>query len=203
MVHDEASPARPDGMLPRPAVFLDRDGTLNVEVNYLHRPADLTLVPGVPEAIRRLNLAGLPVIVVTNQAGIARGYYDVAALYRLHNHLVEVIARAGAHIDAFFFCPHHPDFTGPCECRKPAPGMLLAAARLHHLDLRRSWMVGDTASDIAAGHAAGCRTILVRTGYGGQVEQRLRSGAESVAPDAIVDALPQAVDYLLRLSAGA
>ena len=181
----------------RPAVFLDRDGTINVEVSYLHRPADLQLIPGASAAIRRLNAVGVPVVVVTNQAGIARGFYGEEDLQTLHRHLEERLALEDAHVDAFFFCPHHPDFTGPCECRKPAPGMLLHAAEALDLDLHRSWIVGDAAGDIGAGRAAGCRTILVRTGYGAALEARLRAEPGELNPDAIVDALPDAIEYLL------
>ncbi len=184
-------------MTGRPAVFLDRDGTINVEVNYLHRVADFKLIEGVAEAIARLNGAGLPVIVVTNQAGIARGLYDEAALERLHIHLQEELARHAAHVDAFYYCPHHPDFTGACPCRKPAPGMLLDAARDHHIDLRRSWLVGDAAGDLHAGRAAGCRTILVRTGYGAALERQLVEDASAARPDLIVAALPEAVAHIL------
>jgi D-glycero-D-manno-heptose 1,7-bisphosphate phosphatase len=181
----------------RRAVFLDRDGTLNVEVNYLHRVADFHLIEGAAQAIRALNAANYLVIVVTNQAGIARGYYDAAALDTLHTHLAQVLAAEGAQLDAVYFCPHHPDFTGPCACRKPAPGMLLRAAADYRLDLTRSWLVGDTSSDIGAGCAAGCRTVLVRTGYGNQVAAQLVRDAMP-RPDMIVDDIGAAVQYLLK-----
>jgi D-glycero-D-manno-heptose 1,7-bisphosphate phosphatase len=179
-------------------VFLDRDGTINAEVNYLYRIADLELIPGAIAAIGRLNRAGMPVIVVTNQAGIARGRYTIADMEALHGHLQALLAEQGAHIDDFFFCPHHPDFTGACACRKPAPGMLLTAAERYGIDLRRSWLVGDSAGDIEAGRAAGCRTVLVRTGYGATYEAALQRGEAHVRPDGIVDALPQAVDAILE-----
>lgn len=185
----------------RPAVFFDRDGTINVEVNYLHRIDDLVLVPGAAAAIRAVNRAGYQAILVTNQAGIARGYYDEAALRTLHAHLAEVLAAADARLDAIYFCPHHPDFGGACECRKPAPGMLLRAAAEHHLDLRRSWLVGDTLGDLGAGRAVGCRTVLVRTGYGARAEAELIHAEASVIlprPDAIVDDVGAAVRYLLQ-----
>jgi D-glycero-D-manno-heptose 1,7-bisphosphate phosphatase len=180
----------------RRAVFLDRDGTINVEINYLHRIADLDLIPGVPAAIRALNDAGLLVIVVTNQAGIARGYYDEAALHALHEHMAEALATEGAHIDGFYFCPHHPDFSGPCACRKPRPGMLLQAAEDHRIDLAQSWMIGDSAGDLGAARAAGCRAVLVRTGYGREVEAQIVAG-ELPRPDAIVDDIGAAVRLIL------
>jgi D-glycero-D-manno-heptose 1,7-bisphosphate phosphatase len=180
----------------RGAVFLDRDGTLNVEVNYLYRVDDLHLISGAAQAIRRLNEAGYLVIVVTNQAGIARGYYAESDLHALHEHMAALLAAEGARIDAFYFCPHHPDFTGPCSCRKPAPGMLRAAERDHNLDLRQSWLIGDTAGDVGAGVAAGCRTILVRTGYGARTEPDLAEHQNR--PDAVVDDIGAAVRWLLE-----
>lgn len=180
----------------RPAIFLDRDGTINVEVNYLYRPEDLQVIPGVPDAIRRLNHAGLFVVVMTNQAGIARGFYSIEEMHALHEHLNVVLKQHDAQVDAWLFCPHHPDFTGPCACRKPAPGMLLEAALRYDLDLGQSWLVGDSVGDLGAGATAGCRTILVRTGYGAAVESLLESG-EVRRPSVVVDALPQAVDYIL------
>lgn len=181
----------------RRAVFVDRDGTLNVEVNYLHRIEDLVLVPGAIEAIRALNQADYLVLVVTNQAGIARGYYDEAAMHRLHDHLADVLVEAGARLDGIYFCPHHPDFGDACDCRKPAPGMLHQAAAEHDLDLRQCWMVGDSAGDIGAGRAVGCRTLLVRTGYGAQTEGTLAEADRARRPDAVVDDIRAAVRVIL------
>lgn len=185
-------------MAARRAVFLDRDGTINVEVNYLHRAADLTLLPGAAEAIARLNTAGFFVVVVTNQAGIARGFYTEEDMHALHKHLSEALGIHGARVDAWYFCSHHPDFTGSCACRKPAPGMLLAAAQEHGLDLARSWLIGDSAGDIGAGTAAGCRTILVRTGYGAALEASWREGSAGTRPETVVDGLLEAVAYILQ-----
>jgi len=179
------------------AVFLGRGGTINVEVNYLHRPEDFAFVPGAPEAIARLNAAGLPVIVVTNQAGIARGYYGERELHALHAHMQALLAEQGAHIDAFYFCPHHPDFTGACPCRKPAPGMLLAAAADLGIDLARSWLAGHTLSDLKAARAAGCHALLVRTGYGREVEAAWTQARQAPHSDAVVDDLPAAVAFVL------
>ena len=165
----------------RRAVFLDRDGTINQEVGYLHRVEDFVFIPGAPEAIRLLRGAGFLVVVVTNQAGIARGLYDEAALERLHEHLAVELAAAGTGIDASYFCPHHPRHgVGPyqvdCACRKPLPGMLLQAAADLGIALADSWLVGDKLSDIQAGLAAGCRPVLVRTGYGTATEPSLPAG---------------------------
>jgi D-glycero-D-manno-heptose 1,7-bisphosphate phosphatase len=155
----------------RRAVFLDRDGTINEERDYLWRVEDFVFIPGAPEAIRLLREAGFLVVVVTNQSGIGRGYYDEAALERLHAHMAAELAKAGAGVDAAYFCPHHPrhgqgEYGRECACRKPLPGMLLSAASDLGIDLAGSWVVGDKLSDIEAGQAAGCRSLLVRTGYG-------------------------------------
>lgn len=181
----------------RPAVFLDRDGTLNVEVNYLRRAGDLELVAGAGPALAALKQRGYMLIGVTNQAGIARGLLDETVLGAIHERLQELLAAGGARLDAIYFCPHHPEFTGPCCCRKPLPGMLLQAAAELELDLERSWMVGDTAADIAAGHAAGCRSILVRTGYGAAFVEA--DGAQ--APAAVVDDIAAAARYIISQSA--
>jgi D-glycero-D-manno-heptose 1,7-bisphosphate phosphatase len=154
------------------------------------------LIPGAAEAIRALNDAGYLVIVVTNQAGIARGYYDEAALHVLHDHLHASLAAQDARIDAVYFCPHHPDFTGACACRKPMPGMLTQAAADHGIDLTHSWLVGDSAGDLGAARAVGCRAILVRTGYGRAVESALAAGA-APRPDAIVDDIGAAARWIL------
>ncbi|MEO1765708.1 D-glycero-beta-D-manno-heptose 1,7-bisphosphate 7-phosphatase [Thiobacter aerophilum] len=154
----------------KPAVFLDRDGTLNVEKEYLHRWQDWEWIPGAIDAIRRLNEAGFLVIVTTNQSGIARGYYTEADVLELHRQVDADLARHGGHIDAYYYCPHHPQY-GPlrdCDCRKPEPGMLLRAAEEHDIDLTRSYIIGDKAADIEAGLAVGATPILVLTGYGEQ-----------------------------------
>lgn len=155
----------------RAAVFLDRDGTINVEKNYLHKIADFEFIPGAQKAIKKLKDAGYLVIVVSNQAGVARGYFDEAAVEELHQYIQAELLAFGTSIDAFYYCPHHPDeglgaYKVQCDCRKGNPGMLLQAAREHAVDLQRSCMVGDKLADIEAGQRAGCQSILVLTGYG-------------------------------------
>lgn len=184
----------------RRAVFLDRDGTINVEKDYLHRDSDFAFIPGVPEAIGRLNAAGFLVVVVTNQSGVARGYYDEAAVHALHEHIQQQLAAGGARIDAFFHCPHHPTegvgaYRFDCDCRKGSPGMLLQAAREHGIALDRSFIVGDKLADIEAGHAAGCRSILVRTGYGAGEEPRV---AVQFPGTTVCSDLATAVEVILR-----
>jgi D-glycero-D-manno-heptose 1,7-bisphosphate phosphatase len=157
--------------MPREAVFLDRDGTLIEEVNYLSSPEQVRLIPGATEAVRRLNETDTLVVVVTNQAGVARGYFPESRVAEVHAHLSALLAERGARIDAYYHCPHHPTegvgaYRMSCDCRKPQPGLLFTAARELGIDLSRSWMIGDKFCDARAGEAAGCRTLLVRTGHG-------------------------------------
>ncbi len=149
------------------ACFLDRDGVVNIEKDYLHDPAEVELETGIVAALRLLKAEGFLAIVVTNQAGVARGLYPEEDIPKVHARIQELLRAEGVGIDDFFYCPHHVDFSGACDCRKPFPGMLLAAARKHRIDLSNSMMVGDRVSDLEAGIAAGCRcSYLVRTGYG-------------------------------------
>lgn len=155
----------------RRAVFLDRDGTINVEKDYLHKIEEFEFIPGAPEAIKKLKDAGFKVIVVSNQSGVGRGYFNEQAVETLHEHIQSELAAYDTSIDAFYFCPHHPvhgvdDYQVHCDCRKGNPGMLLQAAREHDIDLQKSFMIGDKLADIEAGEAAGCQSILVLTGYG-------------------------------------
>ena len=169
MSHPTASIIKNDHA--RRAVFLDRDGTINIEKNYLHKIEDFEFIPGAPEAIKKLKDAGFLVIVVSNQSGIARGYFDEQAVMLLHQHIQTLLKSYGTVIDAFYFCPHHPeeglgDYKVDCDCRKGNPGMLLQAAKEYDIDLQNSFMVGDKLADIEAGKRAGCKSILVLTGYG-------------------------------------
>jgi lipopolysaccharide heptosyltransferase II len=163
----------------RPAVFLDRDGTVIEEVNYLRTPEQVCLIPGAAAALRELQSAGYALVVITNQSAVARGLLDRAGLHAVHVRLQALLAREGVRIEGIEFCPHHPDFTGPCACRKPEPGMLLRAAHRHDLDLGRSLLVGDTAADLEAGRRAGCRSILVRTGHGREASPALAGAPEN------------------------
>jgi D-glycero-D-manno-heptose 1,7-bisphosphate phosphatase len=176
----------------RPAVFLDRDGTLVDELGFLARAEDLRLLSGAAEAVRRVNAAGLAAIVVTNQSGIARGLFGERELAAVHARLAQELARGGARLDDVLHCPHHPSEGVPpwrahCECRKPAPGLVLAAARAHGLALASSWMIGDSLRDLECGARAGLAGgILVLTGKGPE-ELATLSAAERartlVAPD--------------------
>jgi D-glycero-D-manno-heptose 1,7-bisphosphate phosphatase len=177
------------------AVFLDRDGTLNVErEGFISDPDDLELLPCVGAALRALAESGLMLIVVTNQSGIARGVVSPAAYSEVTGRLEELIAEH-APLAGVYHCPHHPDFSGPCGCRKPEPGLLRRAATDHGIDLARSFVIGDAPRDIAAGRAAGCgRTFLVRTGKG---EASIDTVREEHPETTIVDDLAAAVREIL------
>lgn len=178
----------------RPAVFLDRDGTLNEEVDFLRDPADLRLLPGAAEAVARLNEAGLACVVVTNQSGIARGLLDEADLAVIHAELERGLAEGGARLDALYHCPHHPDFGEriDCDCRKPRPGLLRRAAGDLGLDLRQSFVVGDSLRDLEAGAALGVPGLLVESGKPVPAGARER---HEVVPD-----LAAAVERILERS---
>ncbi|HEY1472603.1 MAG TPA: HAD family hydrolase [Pseudolabrys sp.] len=170
---------------PRPAAFLDRDGVLNVDRGYTFKPEDLELIPTAAATVRLLNEAGYTVIVVTNQSGVARGLYPEAAVKQFNAHLQDVLLADGARIDAFYYCPHHPDgkikeLAIRCRCRKPQPGMLEQAARDWPIDLSRSFLIGDKDDDLAAAQAFHIRGIK----FDGQartlvdlVRKQLASGA--------------------------
>jgi D-glycero-D-manno-heptose 1,7-bisphosphate phosphatase len=190
-------PAVGSGNVPRPALFLDRDGVINEEVEYLSDPARVSLIPGVASAIAQVNAAGVPVVVVTNQSGLARGMFLPSDLARVTARLAALLAAEGARLDATYHCPHHPDgaiaeLAIACACRKPGTKLLLDAARDLDLDLPRSALVGDKPSDLRAARTAGCAAVLVRTGYG-----RVTEGASSATADVIFDDLLAATPWLL------
>ncbi len=179
----------------RTPVFLDRDGTICEEMGFLNHLSRLRVFPFAAAAIRRLNQLSLPVIVITNQSGIARGIFPESLVHRAHEKLTAELAAAGARVDGIYFCPHRSD--EPCGCRKPHPGMLERAAREHNLVLAGSYVVGDRYDDIAmAGHIHG-RGILVLTGYGrGELELHQPSWARQ--PDHVAADLAEAVDLILQ-----
>ncbi len=185
----------------RPAVFIDRDGTLTEEVGYVNHPSRLRLLPRSAEAVRRLNEAGVAAVVTTNQAGVARGYFSETVLQQVNEALVAQLAREGARLDGLYVCAHHPTEGAPpfrmdCDCRKPKPGLLLRAARDLGLDLGASTVVGDKPSDLEVAHRVGARGVLVLTGYGlGELEYRRASFP--VAPDHVAEDLLAAVDWVL------
>ncbi len=184
------------------AVFLDRDGTINEQMGYINHISRFHLLPGVARAIRRLNHADLPVIVVTNQSGLARGYFPEELLAEVHVRMAEMLAEEGAKVDGIYVCPHHPEakeerLREKCNCRKPEPGLLQQAAAELDLDLDSSFMVGDRWSDIRCGQRAGTRNILVLTGYGrGDLEYK--KPKDGTRADYIGEDLQEAVSWILE-----
>lgn len=173
-------------------VLIDRDGTINVEKHYLSDPDQLELYPGVAKAIRRLNQLGLGVAVVTNQSGIARGYFDLARLEQIHDRLYTLLGEECAVVDGLYICPHGPD--DDCDCRKPLPGMVNQAVAEHGFDPAQSFMIGDKEVDVELGHAVGAKSFLVRTGHGPKF-------VEGTKADYVVDDLPKAVEVIEKILA--
>jgi D-glycero-D-manno-heptose 1,7-bisphosphate phosphatase len=183
----------------RIGIFLDRDGTINEDVDYLSSPLALQLIPGSAEAIRKANELGVKVFVVTNQSGIARGILTEAQLGEVHERLRELLRETGARIDAFYYCPHHAELgTSPyrmeCDCRKPKTGMLRQAAAEFDIDLKKSFMIGDKMIDVQTGVNAGTTTILVLTGYGKKELALCRDGR--LHPDHVAENLLEAVQHV-------
>jgi D-glycero-D-manno-heptose 1,7-bisphosphate phosphatase len=175
------------------AVFLDRDGTLNEERHYLHKPEEVVLFSGVGGALRRLAEAGFKLIVVTNQSGVGRGYFTLADVALVNERVAELLARDGAHIDRVYIAPEAPD--RPSRGRKPSPQFLLDARDELGLDLAQSYMIGDKVIDLECGWNAGVRrSLLVRTGYGAEVERKSKAEIEKAV---VVDGLPAAADWIL------
>lgn len=179
----------------RPAVFLDRDGTIAEEVGYLNHACRFRMFPFVAAAIRRLNEVGLPVVVVTNQSGVGRGYFPESLVHTVNEMMKKELAAAGARIDAVYYCPHTS--ADHCDCRKPKAGMLDRAAREHSLELGRSFMVGDRYADMELARNIRARGILVRTGYG-EGELAWHSAKWAAQPDFVADDLSKAADWILR-----
>jgi D-glycero-D-manno-heptose 1,7-bisphosphate phosphatase len=180
---------------PRPAVFLDRDGTICEEVGYLNHISRLQIYPFAAAAVRRLNDAHLPVIVVSNQSGISRGIVPESLVQETHRRITEELARHGAHLDGIYYCPHTR--ADQCDCRKPLPGLLEQAARAHHLDIVKSFVVGDRYGDVELAQVAGARGVLVLRGYGrGEYEYRRSEWPRQ--PDLVAEDLAQAVEMILE-----
>jgi len=170
------------------AVFLDRDGTMAKDVPYCRHPQDFELFPGTAKAVRLLNEHGFKVIVVTNQSGIARGYFTEETLVEIHHKMKEELAKEGAWVDAIYYCPHHPDDN--CDCRKPKPKLVLQAAKDYDIDLKQSFMVGDLQMDIELGKVVGCKTI-----FAGDPSL---IGSEQAMPDAIIPDLLEAAQTIVK-----
>ena len=163
------------------AIFLDRDGVLNEEVNYLSDPNDFEFIEGSIEALKILKQKDFLLIIISNQAGIARGYFNEETLKKIHDRMIDILRQNNTTLDAIYYCPHHPEYTGPCDCRKPNPGMILKAQLKYNIDLKNSYMVGDTLKDIQTGKVVSCKTVLVLTGYGKEEQKKI----DSIIPDMI------------------
>lgn len=179
------------------AVFVDRDGVIIEDGDYVHRVEDLKFIPGAVEGLKNLNAAGFQIIIVTNQAGIARGFYTEDEYHAFSNQLLAILERNGVKINAVYFCPHHltegvGKYRVDCSCRKPRTGMLQRAASEHPIEASSSWLIGDKTSDIQAGKEFGLKTILVRTGYGGKDAQSMSE------PDYVADDLLDAACLILK-----
>ncbi|XOF32630.1 MAG: D-glycero-beta-D-manno-heptose 1,7-bisphosphate 7-phosphatase [Candidatus Electrothrix sp. YB6] len=188
-------------MQKKPAVFLDRDGTVNEQMGYINHISRFILLPGAAQAIRLLNEHDIPVVVVTNQSGLARGYFPLSLLDEIHAEMERRLAKEDAHIDGLYICPHHPEakeeqYRKDCNCRKPKTGLLEQAAADLRLDLRRSFMVGDRWSDLKCGVRAGATPILVLTGYGrGDLEYI--GPYQEIQPAQVAEDLHEAVEWIL------
>ena len=185
----------------RPAVFLDRDGTINEKMGYINHISRFHLLPGVAEAIRLLNQSEIPVVIVTNQSGLARGYIPEELLTEVHDKMVRLLSEDDAHVDGIYICPHHPEAVMPehridCDCRKPKTGLLDKAANELGLDLPKSYVVGDRWSDLKAAVKVGSTPVLVLTGYGkGDLEYT--SPGQEIQPRYIANDLYEAVEWIL------
>jgi D-glycero-D-manno-heptose 1,7-bisphosphate phosphatase len=190
------------GIMPKRAVFMDRDGTVSEEIGYVNHVSRFRLLPRSAAAIARLNAAGVPAVVTTNQAGAARGYFPEKVIHEVHEKMRLLLADGGARLDGIYFCAHHPTVGEPpyrmdCDCRKPRTGLLVRAARDLDLDVAGSYVVGDRFSDIELARNANCKGILVLTGYGRGEWKYKRAGA-GVEPDFVAGDLLDAVEWILE-----
>ncbi len=188
-----------------PAIFMDRDGTVSYEVGYVNHLDRYAIMPGTAEAIAKINASGFLAVVITNQAGVARGYFKEELIGRVHEKLKRLLAVKGAHLDGIYYCPHHPDVGDPpyrqrCTCRKPEPGMIITAQKDLNIDLSASYIIGDSIKDIETGINAGVKGILLLTGYG-RGEYEYASERWKVRPIHIAEDLSDAVDWILQREA--
>ncbi len=186
----------------QPAVFLDRDGTINTDIGYLNHPDQVELIPRAGAAIRLLNAAGFKTIVITNQAGIARGLIQEQRVPDIHQKLVNLLKEDGARIDGFYYCPHHPEgviekYRIECQCRKPLPGMVRRAVNDFGIDLSCSFVIGDKSCDVELAHTVGAKAIMVMTGYG-RIEFDRHTQAMLTPPDHTAADLYDAVQWILN-----
>jgi histidinol-phosphate phosphatase family protein len=173
------------------AVFVDRDDTVNRDVPYCRHPDDFMLLPGVARGIKSLNKVGLKVVLITNQSGIARGYFTDEILASIHKKMANDLAEQGAHIDAIYYCPHHPDDN--CDCRKPKPKLIYQAVAELHIDLSQSFVIGDRLMDIELATTVGCKGVIVPSGQG---KEELK--ASTIIPDYVAPDFESAVQWVLK-----
>ena len=179
---------------PGRAIFMDRDGTVSEEVGYMYHAGLFRLYPWTGEAIRKINESGMKSVLITNQSGVGRGYFDESTVHEVHQVLAQGLRQWEARMDAIYYCPHSPETN--CDCRKPKPGLLLRAAKDLGIELAQSFMIGDRYVDVQAAHAAGLRSILVRCGDGNDELARY-AGLPGPQPDFVADNLHHAVDAIL------
>ena len=189
----------PEQVLPkdgaRKAIFLDRDGTINIEKGYITDPREIKLVPMAGESISTLNRRKVPVIVITNQAAIGKGLLTVETFENINEKLWNDLQAVNAFYDALYYCPHDPEAITDCLCRKPKPGLFLQAAKDFNIDLSASFMIGDKLTDVTAGHLSGCRTVFLLSGYGNK-HDKVRLNDCTPKPDFICDTLAEAIDWI-------
>lgn len=201
-----AAPEAAEPSARRPAIFMDRDGTLSHEVGYVNHLSRFQLFPWTVEAIRLINRSGFHAVVVTNQAGVARGYFPESLIHAVHASMSASVEDGGGHLDGIYFCPHHPSVGAPpyrqdCDCRKPRPGLLKRAEADLGIDLSRSYVVGDRHGDLELAWCAGARAVLVRSGYG-QGEMEYHAPSWPRQPDLVADHLLDAVLQILAEARG-
>jgi len=193
-------------MMKRPAVFVDRDGTINEQMGYINHVSRFTFLPGTAEAIKLLNIHRFLVIVISNQSGVARGYFPIELVNEVHSRMKTMLEKEGAWVDAVYFCPHHPsgnvaEYRKACDCRKPATGMVRKAIDRFDIDLKSSYVIGDRLSDIEMAERLDLKGILVRTGYGrGEIEHLLPGS--TLRPVYIADDLLEAVKWIIKRQGG-
>lgn len=188
----------------KPVVFLDRDGTINYDAGYINHPDNFIMYPYAPQAVRMLNMNDFLVIVITNQSGLARGFFNLETMNDIHNKMYKTFENMGAHIDGLYYCPHDPnakvaEYKAVCNCRKPETGMVEQALKDFPIDTNRMFFVGDKHSDIMAGYKSGCKTIMVETGYG-KGDLINKSSKWEVKPDKVCNNLLDAVRIILNNS---